>query len=105
MARQLTPITISATSSRIVSIDGTPQLDSTELITAVAIVDADGLTITNEAKSTVALVINQVTVITARAMQMLIVTPAVGSYNVIFSITTDSTPIQIQVWDQPIEVV
>ena len=105
MARSLQSITLSALSSRIVTVDCRPQLDATETLTAIAIDDADGTTITNEAVSTTELVVNGETVATGKAVQFLVVAPAAGSYNVVISLTTDSSPVQTHKWNQPITVV
>lgn len=105
MARTLKRITVSAGSSRKFAIDCRPQLDSGETITGITIDDADGLTISNEQASVAALVINGETVPTAQAVEFFLDSPAAGDYTITFSLTTSSSPIQTQIWDQPITAV
>lgn len=107
MARRLPQITVSAASSRIVKINGKPQLDDSELITGVSISDADGLTITNEQLNASAMVVFGESVAASKGMFFLLVNPTAqdDAYEVVISITTDSSPSQTQTWELPIKVV
>ncbi|KKN79783.1 hypothetical protein LCGC14_0336380 [marine sediment metagenome] len=83
-----------------VSFDGV--LDSGELlasVTSVTELTSTDLTISNEAVSTAALIINNVTVITGRAIQFKVVGQlvATGSYTLKLIVVTDSSPAQKKV--------
>lgn len=83
-----------------VSFDGA--LDSGELLVSVTSVEeqtTSDLTITNIAVSTADLILNNVTVITGRAIQFKVVgqTVATGSYTLEMTVVTDSSPAQTKV--------
>lgn len=83
-----------------VSFDGV--LDSGELIASVTSVEEEttsDLTITDKVVSTAALTINNVSVITGRAIQFKVVgqTVATGRYTLEMIVVTDSSPAQTKV--------